>query len=257
MGSANARDLAALRASLAALPGLVQRAGGCRGGAIWPTPPAASTPCPTSTDLLIDALADDPPASLTEGGLLREGFDAELDELRAVQRGGRGWIAQLQAHERERTGIASLQVGFNRVFGYYIEISRARLDKVPADYERRQTLANAERYITPELKEMEEKVLGAEERANALEYQRFLEVRGEAAAISTGCGRTAAALAELDVLTALAELAVERRYVRPMVHDGYEFEIVGGRHPVVETLAGGRALRPQRRALRPRSTTGS
>ena len=124
--------------------------------------------------LVSAALVDDPPIPLRDGGLIRDGFDAELDELRTISREGKGWIARLETDERERTGIPSLKVRYNKVFGYYIEVTRTHLDKVPEDYERKQTLANAERYITPTLKEYESKVLGAEERLTVLEYELFL-----------------------------------------------------------------------------------
>ncbi|MBI5439971.1 MAG: DNA mismatch repair protein MutS [Deltaproteobacteria bacterium] len=233
MSSANARDLLALRTSLSALPGLCALAARLE-AALLSRLGAELAPIPEVEDLLHRAIADEPPAVLTEGGLLKDGFDAEVDELRAIQRDGRGWIARLQAQERERTGISSLKVGFNRVFGYYIETTRSNAHAVPPHFERRQTLANAERFVTPELKEMEAKVLGAEERSRAREYQRFLEVRSEVARHLDRLQAVADAVAVLDVLTALAELAVERGYARPKVHEGYALEIREGRHPVVE-----------------------
>jgi DNA mismatch repair protein MutS len=235
MASANARELVQLRRALAALPGIVDLISDAECDLLRHIATNIDT-LPEVAELLFTALADDPPAVVTEGGIIREGYDAEIDELREIQRGGRSWIAQLQAEERERTGVGSLKIGFNKVFGYYIEISRARLGDIPVHYERRQTLANAERFVTPELKQMEAKVLGAEERAHSLEYQRFVEVRDRAALYLDRLYRTAAALARLDSLAALAELAVERRYVRPQVHEGYEFVIAGGRHPVVEAV---------------------
>ncbi len=243
MGTANARDLVALRRSLEALPGLAGILAdaeapllGRLGGAL--------EPLPELTEYLGSALVDDPPVVLTEGGIIREGFDPEIDELRAIQRDGRGWISRLQAAERERTGIGSLKIGFNKVFGYYIEVTRANLGLVPPEYERRQTLANAERFVTPELKEMEAKVLGAEERARALEYERFVEVRGHVAGHLDALQARADALARLDAVAALAEVAVERGYVRPRVHGGYEIDIRGGRHPVVEASLSGERFVP-------------
>ena len=187
-------------------------------------------------DRIARALADDPPATLGEGGVIREGYNVELDQLRAIRDGGQETIARLQTLERERTGIPSLKVGFNRVFGYYIEVTRAHLDKIPPDYQRKQTLAGAERFFTPELKEWEAKILGAEDRIAELEARLFGELRRDVAAELPRLQATAEAVATLDVLAALAHLAERRGYVRPEVHTGYALEIRGGRHPVVETM---------------------
>ncbi|MFL5383756.1 MAG: DNA mismatch repair protein MutS [Longimicrobiaceae bacterium] len=178
----------------------------------------------------------DAPVSIAEGGVVRAGCDAELDELRAVRDGAVDFIAGLQARERERTGIASLKVGFNRVFGYYLEVTRTHAERVPQDYMRKQTLANAERYFTPELKEWEEKVLGAEERIAALEGRLFGELRAAAAAEVPRIQAVAERLATLDVLAGLAEAAVRRDFTRPEVDGGFTLEVRGGRHPVVETM---------------------
>lgn len=185
------------------------------------------------------ALVDDPPISFKDGGIIREGYDSGLDELRDVSRGGKNWIAQLQAKERARTGIASLKVGFNNVFGYYIEVTKPNLSLVPPDYTRKQTLANAERFITPELKEYESKILGAEERSRAMEYDIFVTLRRKVAEHSARIMLVAASLARLDVLCSLAEVAALRGYVRPSVGDWNEIEIVEGRHPVVEYIHSG------------------
>ncbi|HEX6940788.1 MAG TPA: DNA mismatch repair protein MutS [Longimicrobiales bacterium] len=187
-------------------------------------------------DRIARALADDPPATLGEGGVIRAGYDAELDALRDVRDGAQETIARLQAAERERTGIPSLKVGFNRVFGYYIEVTRPNLDRVPADYQRKQTLAGAERFSTPELKEWEAKILGAEDRIAELEARLFGELRQRVAEEIDRLHATAERVATLDVLAALAHLAERRGYVRPEVHTGYALEIRGGRHPVVETM---------------------
>lgn len=187
-------------------------------------------------DLLRGAIADDPPAALGAGGVIKEGFDQELDELRAVRDGARDFIVQLQGRERKRSGISSLKVGYNKVFGYYLEVTRANLKRVPDDYERRQTLANSERYITPELKEWESRVLGAEERIAALELQLFSELRRRVAAELQRVQNTAARVARLDAMAALAETAELRDYVRPEVHTGQRLEVREGRHPVVETM---------------------
>jgi DNA mismatch repair protein MutS len=185
----------------------------------------------------IDRAVDpDAPAVLADGGYIRKGFDAELDDLRTVRDGAVDFIAQLQARERERTGIGSLKVGFNKVFGYYLEITRTHAEKVPSDYHRKQTLANAERYYTPELKEWEEKVLGAEEKIATVEARLFAEVRAAVAAEVPRIQRLAEHVAAVDVLAALAEVAVRRDFTRPAVDDGFALELRGGRHPVVETM---------------------
>jgi DNA mismatch repair protein MutS len=189
---------------------------------------------PEIRDLIGRAIAENPPANVSDTGIIRDGFNAELDELREISSSGKNTIAQFVDRERERTGISTLKVGFNNVFGYYIEVSKGAVAKVPNDYQRRQTLANAERYITPELKEWEDKVLGAEERIAKLEAQLFAEVRTAIAAETRKLQSTARALATLDVLCSLAEVAAVRNYVRPVLHDGDAIEIKSGRHPVVE-----------------------
>jgi DNA mismatch repair protein MutS len=186
--------------------------------------------------LVARAISDDPPLALSDGGVIRAGFDTDLDELRALRDGAVEWIARMQAQERERSGIPSLKVGFNRVFGYYLEITRAHLERVPADYQRKQTLANAERYVTPELKEWEEKILGAEEKILALETRLFDSLRRAAAQEMPRLHEVAEQVAALDVLAGLAEVAARREYVRPELHEGYGLEIRAGRHPVVETM---------------------
>ena len=187
-------------------------------------------------ELIADAIAPDPPQEITEGGVIREGFDDELDALRATEREGREWVAELEARERERTGIDSLSVGHNQVHGYYIEVTDANLDRVPDDYHRRQTLKNSERYYTPELKEREEEIVGAAERADALEYERFVEVRDRVAEETDRVQALADALADLDALASLAVVAVANDYVRPSLTDDPDtgIRIEGGRHPVVE-----------------------
>jgi DNA mismatch repair protein MutS len=176
------------------------------------------------------------PVSIADGNVVRPGCSPELDELRAVHGGAMDFIARLQARERERTGIASLKVGYNRVFGYYLEVTRTHSERVPQDYMRKQTLANAERYFTPELKEWEEKVLGAEEKIAALEGRIFGELRDAAAREVPRIQAVAERLATLDVLAGLAEAAVRRDFVRPEVDNGFALEVRGGRHPVVETM---------------------
>ncbi|MHB8756930.1 MAG: DNA mismatch repair protein MutS, partial [Bacillota bacterium] len=238
-GTANARDLLALRASLEALPRVVETLRGA--GTLSPgltRLAAALDPLPGVTELLARALDEDAPATLRDGHLIRLGYDERVDELRGAGRDGRSWIAALEAAERERTGIRSLKVGFNKVFGYYIEVTRPNLASVPQDYERRQTLVNAERFVTPGLKEKESLVLGAEERLAALEYELFQEVRARVGEHVPAILSDARALAEMDALGALAEAAARYGYVRPVMRAPGRIDITSGRHPVVErTLA--------------------
>ena len=236
-GTANARDLVALRVSLSRVPEVAA----CAAQIDNPSVRALCAELdglPEVTDLLERAFVDEPPLSLREGGLLRDGFDADLDELRGLSRGGKTWIATLETEERERTGIKSLKVGYNAVFGYYIEVSRPNLALVPEGYIRKQTTAQGERFITPDLKEMEAKVLGAEEKITAREYDLFCGVRDTVATHAGEVLHVAQAVARLDVVAALGEVAQANRYVRPVVDDGAVIEIKGGRHPVVEKLAG-------------------
>jgi len=187
-------------------------------------------------ELLEAGISPETPPTLQDGGVIQAGFDSELDELRAVRDGARDFIASLQVRERDRTGIGSLKVGFNRVFGYYLEVTKANLSKVPDEYVRKQTLSNAERYFTPELKEWEEKVFGAEDRIQNLETEIFGRLRDEVATEVSRIQDTAGRLAQLDVLVTFAEVAQDRAYTRPEVHTGFEIEIRAGRHPVVETM---------------------
>lgn len=232
---ANARDLQSLAKTLALLPAVQKLLLG--GGK---TMQALAKRIPLLEELtcfLLTALADEPLLSLREGGILRDGFNAELDKLRHVCRHGRETILNIEQQERERSGIKSLKVGYNKVFGYYIEITRANASLTPADYIRKQTLSNAERYITPELKELEALVLGAEEKICALEYELFLAVRERVAGHTAAIQSAAAVLAELDVFLSLALIAREYRYVRPVVDESGLLEIFDGRHPVLERVA--------------------
>jgi DNA mismatch repair protein MutS len=234
-GRVTPRDLAAVRASLEALPAVRAAAEACDASSIRNL--AADLDCLEDVHkLLADAVAEDPPASLVEGGVIRPGWSAELDEIRGVRDGARDFIAALQARERERTGISSVKVGFNKVFGYYLEVTKANLDKVPDDYVRKQTLSNGERFFTPELKEWEEKVFGAEDRIARLEGELFAAVRDLAGSTGDRLPDAGARVAALDVLSTLAEVGARRGYVRPEVHTGFALEIRGGRHPVVETM---------------------
>ena len=188
------------------------------------------------TKELAAAIVDDPPLIVTDGGIIRAGYSEELDKLRSLSLSGKDWIAKLQTSERERSGIGSLKVGYNKVFGYYIEVTNPNLAKVPQQYIRKQTLANAERFITPELKEYEEQVLQAEEKMVALEYQLFDQLRQKVASHATALQENARLLATLDCLLAFAELASEQHYCRPIINDGLLIDIKDGRHPVVEKL---------------------
>ena len=191
-------------------------------------------PCEELREELLRALEESCPTSAKDGGFIRPGYSPELDELREIGRGGKDWIVRYQAEEIARTGIPTLKVGFNKVFGYYIEVSNTHRDKVPPHYIRKQTIKNAERYITPELKSYEEKVLSAEERAKQLEYELFVNLRAKVVEAKTELKRTAAALAELDVYTALADVARRRNYCRPQLVEEPVLQIVEGRHPVLD-----------------------
>lgn len=229
------RDLVGLRQSLGRLPRIRAAMEGVRSEMIGGL--GTDLDCLDDVhDLLTDAIADDPPSALQDGGVIRTGWSAELDEIRAIRDGARDFIASLQTRERERTGIGSLKVGFNKVFGYYLEVTKANLDKVPDDYVRKQTLTNGERYFTPELKEWEEKVFGAEDRIGRLEVELFSDVRERVATAVPRLQETGARVATLDVLATFARVAVHRQYVRPEVHTGFDLDIRAGRHPVVETM---------------------
>nr|MDQ3745060.1 DNA mismatch repair protein MutS [Acidobacteriota bacterium] len=235
MGTATPRDLCALRRSLNQVPSIRQALSDARASLIQVIVENADE-LPDVRELIARSVSDDPPVNFTEGGVIREGFDAELDELRSVSRDAKRTIAALEARERARSGIQSLRIRFNNVFGYFIEISKAAAARAPADYERRQTLSNAERFTTPELKGWEQKVLGAEGRILEIETRLFGEVRSQVARETRRLQATARALSLLDSLASLAEVAARRRYRRPVLHDGDELEIKAGRHPVIEAI---------------------
>jgi DNA mismatch repair protein MutS len=261
-GTGNGRDLVALRLALEQIPGLkatlndLAKAPGASSNQLRDLPELAQhidngdsaalspsllaqlatqlTELPALVQTIAEAIVDEPPIALKEGGLIRDGFDPALDELRQAMRGGKDWIARLQQDEITRTGIQSLKIRFNSVFGYYIEVTKANLDRVPAHYVRKQTIANGERFITPELKEMEGKILGAEERSVKLEYELFQRVREEVLGCLPQMQETASALAQLDVVGSFAETARLYNYCRPGIGDEGILFLRDGRHPVLE-----------------------
>jgi len=239
IGSAGPRDLLALGRSLDQMPKLAESA---RLASKVLSSRLAETfgrldSVPEASGPVIAALSDSPPANIGDSATIRTGYDAELDDLRDLSQNGRQYIAQIEARERLRTGIGSLKIRFNNVFGYYIEISKANLHLAPADYERKQTLVNAERFTTPELKEYERKVLAADEKILEIEKRIFGEIRQTTAGHAQRIRATAGAIAELDVAAALAQVAAENRYVRPRFGGAGEMRIAAGRHPVIEKLA--------------------
>jgi len=236
MNTATPRDLAALRRSLEQVPAIRQTLSDAEPSLLQVLRENADE-LTDIRELLAKSISDEPPLNLADGGAIRENYSAELDELRALSRDAKQTIAALEARERTRSGINNLRVRFNNVFGYYIEVSKGNAARVPADYERRQTLANAERFSTPELKEWESKVLGAEDRIRELEAVMFADIRAQVAAETKRLQTTARALALLDVLSALATTAVRQRYQKPTLHDGDEIEIAQGRHPVIEATS--------------------
>lgn len=235
-GNANARDLNALAASLRQIPAFRKI---CLdlGSKTLRRLVEQLDECGDIREWIETAIVDDPPVSVRDGGIIREGYHAHLDELRRANRDGKQWIAELEQKERERTGIKSLKIGFNKVFGYYIEVTKANLASLPEDlYERKQTLANAERFVTPELKEKEALILEAEEKMVDIEYELFTELRNRIAAEIPRLQRLAEVVAEADVYQSLASVSASNRFVKPVLTDGYDMRIQGGRHPVVEAV---------------------
>jgi DNA mismatch repair protein MutS len=231
-GTATARDLLALSTSLARLPGLFGQLSEASAPLLRDL--AATDPAAPIAERLAQGVHDDPPLSLREGGIIRDGFHGELDALRVIRRDGRDTIAAIESKEREATGIASLKVRFNKVFGYSIEVSKSNLALVPERFQRKQTIAGGERFVTAELKEYEAKVLGAQERIESLEYEIFCALRAEVAALASLVKAAARAAAQADVLASFAQLAEERDFRRPTIVPEPRLRIVGGRHPVVE-----------------------
>jgi DNA mismatch repair protein MutS len=235
-GSASPRDLNAILRSLYQVPAIRENLAALPSSLLQVLSENADD-VPEICALLIKSISDDPPAKISDGDAIRDGYSPELDELRSISRNAKQIIATLEATERTRSGIGNLRIKFNGVFGYFIEVSKGNAARVPPEYERRQTLTNSERFTTPELREWEKKVLGAEERIIQLEAEIFADVCRQVAAETKRIQATARALAALDALASLGETAARRRYVRPVMHDGDEVEIVQSRHPVIEAFS--------------------
>ncbi len=234
-GTAGGRDLAALRSAIEKLPDIASQLSAFSDRRLKELTDQLDL-LQDVGELISSAICDEPPFSVREGGFIKAGYDAEVDRLRSVMDGGKGLIANIEAQEKEKTGIRTLKVGFNKVFGYYIEVSKSMTDKVPDHYVRKQTTVNGERYITQELKDLEHEILTASERAVALEYQLFTALREKIVAQAPRIQRTAAAVAEIDALGSLANVAVRDGYCRPDVDESGVIEITAGRHPVVERV---------------------
>lgn len=234
-GTAGGRDFASLRGSIERLGALREQLAAFPGGRLRELYETLDTLDDVAA-LIRDALVDDPPFSVREGGFIRPGFNAEVDRLRDILSGGKGLLASIEAREKEKTGIRTLKIGYNKVFGYYIEVSNSFKDQVPDSYLRKQTLVNGERYVTRELKDLEQEIMTAGERVNALEYELFSALRDAVAAGAARIQRTAAAVAALDTLCSFAAVAVKNGYCRPIVDDSGVIEIHDGRHPVVERV---------------------
>jgi DNA mismatch repair protein MutS len=247
LGRATPREMGALRDSILRLPDVAGAVGGFEGRERSALLEANAHELDLLTDIgeeLSRALVEHPPAQLDDGDAIKPGYDLGLDDLKAARDGGKQYIAALQARERERTGISSLKVGFNKVFGYYIEVTHAHRDRIPPDYERRQTLTGAERYVTPDLKEYEAKVLGAEERIGARESEVLDQLRRRVGEVIARVQTTAGLLARLDAWAALADVAERERYVRPEVTSEFGLQLEGSRHPVVERMMAREAFMP-------------
>ncbi|MDL2258351.1 DNA mismatch repair protein MutS [Eubacteriales bacterium OttesenSCG-928-K08] len=229
----NARDCVALKTSLLRLPTLIEHTLLCEAQLLKSTGESID-PLEDILSLLQSAIVDEPPLSVKEGGVIKAGYNEQVDELNNISEHGRSWLVSMEAKEREATGIKNLKIGFNKVFGYYIEVTKSYQSLVPYHYHRKQTLANAERYITPELKEIEDKILGAKDRLATLEYTLFTQIREKLLGVIPRLQHTAALIAQLDAVQALAQVASDHNYCRPGIADDGEISIVNGRHPVVE-----------------------
>jgi len=251
-GSALPKDLVAIHDTLRRMDGIRRELNSC-GATILTSLEKTIDELPEVVSLIERAIVDEPASSVKEGGFIRAGFDAELDELRGLRAHAKEWMTNFEAAERRRTGIQSLKVRYNRVFGYYIEITKSNLKAVPDDYMRKQTLANGERYITPELKEYEARILNSQELIEKLELSLLARVREQIATFYDALKETSAALALLDVLLSLAEVAQSQHFIRPRIDNGLALIIREGRHPVVEATLGRGAFVPNDSILDPSS----
>ena len=236
-GYASPRDIASLRVSIEIVPfikSLLHQFP--NSSSLLQKIADALEPLPALTQLIAKALVDEPPARVSDGSIFRDGFHKELDELREVGRDSKSWLARYQTELKEQTGIKTLKIGYTKLFGYYIEVNRGQSDRMPASFERRQTLVNAERFITPELKSYESKVLNAEERISAIETELFTQLRLETAKYAQPIHANAQAIAMLDCLSSLAHVARLNDYVKPIIDDSSILQIIGGRHPVIEAI---------------------
>ena len=247
-GSATPKEIYALASTCAQLPQIKELAEGCNCTELTALAQSMD-PLEDIRDRIFSALEEEAPSTLKEGGVIKAGYNSEVDELRDIVHGGKGYLSQLEARMKEETGIRTLKVGYNRVFGYYLEVSKSFVDQVPANFVRKQTLTNAERYITDELKQLENKILGANERLLGLERQLFEELLQDISAQMIRVQNTASAVAQLDVLTALAQVAVNNNYVRPIVDDSDVLSITEGRHPVIEQMIKGSLFVPNNTEL--------
>lgn len=235
LGNANCRDLIALKNSLGQIPFIKQILASCNSSMVVKCNSMIDE-LGDITELIERSICDDPPVSVKEGGIIKTGYDDEVDRLRDAAANGKQWIASLESQEREKTGIKNLKIGYTKVFGYYLEVTKSYFHLVPQEYIRKQTLANCERYVTQELKEMEETILGAESKVIELEYHLFTKIREEISSHAGRIKKTASSIADLDALCSLAEAAERENYCRPVVNDGGVINITGGRHPVVEKM---------------------
>lgn len=250
-GSGNARDLKALEMSLRKVPDVREHLSALQGGALADELSLRLGDFTDLVDILGRAICEEPPAPLKEGGIFADGYSDAIDELRKAASEGKQWVAELQNSEQDRTGIPSLKIKYNAVFGYFIEITKTHLDKVPPEYTRKQTMANAERFITPELKEVENKILGADERLRTLEYEEFLNLRETVLEHLKAIQTTAAALAEIDVMTSFAEVARLFDYARPALNNTQNLVIEKGRHPVLDQNIGEEKFVPNDTGMSP------
>jgi DNA mismatch repair protein MutS len=250
-GSGNARDLKALEMSLRKVPDVREHLSALQGGALADELSLRLGDFTDLVDMLGRAICEEPPAPLKEGGIFADGYSDAIDELRKAASEGKQWVAELQNSEQDRTGIPSLKIKYNAVFGYFIEITKTHLDKVPPEYTRKQTMANAERFITPELKEVENKILGADERLRTLEYEEFLNLRETVLEHLKAIQTTAAALAEIDVMTSFAEVARLFDYARPALNNTQNLVIEKGRHPVLDQNIGEEKFVPNDTGMSP------